>query len=318
MHNLRNIIKRRNVTSSPSKRMDACEDVFVTVVEAHIVCAALQLFGMNSPDDTPSIPMFPQGCLEFDKSRRNAILMTAAQNVVENFVSICYGLQQGCSRSADNDHVKEYACDVLNLGLMLMEFKDSIREGDGERIIRCWRYLLPLFKVSGRKNYCIEAFTLLAQYSFLLLPRNAMQLMWSRTVNVHGKPGKNISCDLHLEHLNREAKNCIAGLGANITEEAVKRTGKSIGPTVTAISNFDMVNGIKKSSINHSKHSCLKDIDILVKQLHDSSAVFNTVPGRKHRSFKKYKANCIKNITVPELSVWMNKQWSKIIASLPL
>ena len=62
-----------------------------------------------------------------------------------------------------------------------MEFKDSIREGDGERIIRCWRYLLPLFKVSGGKNYCIEAFTLLAQYSFLLSPRNAMQLMWSRT-----------------------------------------------------------------------------------------------------------------------------------------
>ena len=47
--------------------MDACEDFCVTVVEAHIVCAVLQLYGMNSPDDTPSIPMFPQGCLQFDK-----------------------------------------------------------------------------------------------------------------------------------------------------------------------------------------------------------------------------------------------------------
>ena len=296
--------------------MDACEDFFVTVVEAHIVCAALHLFGMKNRDDTPSIPLFPEGCLQFHRSQRNSLLLTAAQNIVENFVDIAYGLQNDSSHSS-NDHVKEYACDVLNLGLMLMEFNDSIREGDGERIIRCWRYLLPLFKVSGRKNYCIEAFTLLAQYSYLLSPRNAMQLMWNRTVNVHGKPGKNISCDLHLEHLNREAKNCIAGLGANITEEAVERIGKSIGPSITVLRNFDSVTGIKKASTSHSKHSSLKDVDILVQQLHETSTVFNSVPGRKHRSFEKYKAN-MQCITVPELSEWMSKQWDKIMASLPL
>ena len=76
MYQLRNIIKRRNVTSSPSTSMDA---FFVTMVEAHIVCAALQLFSMDSPDDTPSIPLFPEHCLQFDKSRRNCIVMTAAQ-----------------------------------------------------------------------------------------------------------------------------------------------------------------------------------------------------------------------------------------------
>jgi len=28
--------------------------------------------------------------------------------------------------------------------------------------------------------------------------------LWSHTVNVHGKPGKNIPMDLHMEHLNRD------------------------------------------------------------------------------------------------------------------
>jgi L1 cell adhesion molecule like protein len=48
-----------------------------------------------------------------------------------------------------------------------MESIDDIREGDGERILRCWRYFLLLFKATGRKNYSIEAFTLLTQYHFL-------------------------------------------------------------------------------------------------------------------------------------------------------
>ena len=88
-----------------------------------------------------------------------------------------------------------------------MEFMDATREGDGERIIRCWRYLLLLFKLDKRTNYSVEAFNLLAQYEFFFTPRMKAQLMWSRTVNMHGRAGKNISCDLHL---NREIKTGMA------------------------------------------------------------------------------------------------------------
>lgn len=48
-----------------------------------------------------------------------------------------------------------------------------------------------------------------------------MQLKWSRMVNVHGRPGKNIAADLHMEHLNRECKSSLSGLGANITDHSV-------------------------------------------------------------------------------------------------
>ncbi len=102
-----------------------------------------------------------------------------------------------------------------------MEFNDAIREGDGTHIIRCWCYFLLLFKVANRTNYSIKAFTLLAQYCFLFSPQMAMQLMWNRTINIHGRPGRNVLCDLHLEHMNKEAKNSISGLGSNITDEAV-------------------------------------------------------------------------------------------------
>ena len=48
-------------------------------------------------------------------------------------------------------------------------------------------------------------------------------------MNTHGRPGKNTSCDLHLQHnMNREVKNAFGGLSSNITEQSVKRMGKSI------------------------------------------------------------------------------------------
>ena len=43
-----------------------------------------------------------------------------------------------------NDGVKAYECEILNLGLLLMEFNDGIRENDGNRIVRCWQYIMML------------------------------------------------------------------------------------------------------------------------------------------------------------------------------
>ncbi len=98
----------------------------------------------------------------------------------------------------------------------------------------------------------------------MLSPRAAMQLLWNRTVNVHGRPGRNISCDLHMEHLNRAAKNDIVGIGSNITDQAVKRVGKSVGYTVSILQKFDSTNEIKQPSGRHSKRSIAKDMKIIL------------------------------------------------------
>ena len=49
--------------------------------------------------------------------------------------------------------------------------------------------MLLLFRATGRKNYAIEAFTLLSQYHITLPSNLAEQLKWSRFINVHGFPG---------------------------------------------------------------------------------------------------------------------------------
>ena len=46
-------------------------------------------------------------------------------------------------------------------------------------------------------------------------------------MNVHGLPGRNISSDLHQEHLNRVCKDAVRGLGTNQTEKSIGRVGKA-------------------------------------------------------------------------------------------
>ena len=198
-----------------------------------------------------------------------------------------------------------------------MEFSNAVREGDGFRILRCWRYLMLIFKATNRTNYSGEAFTLLVQYHFLFSKRVAMQLIWSRTINVHGRPGKNVSCDLHCEHLNRECKNSISGLGANVTDNAVQRVGKCLGETVKVMQHFNEINNISLQSGSHTRRSATQDLSKLVKQFQESK-VFHKSSGRRHHNFPKFTANKIKHLSMRKLKLWMNEHLQKLLIYLSL
>ena len=100
-----------------------------------------------------------------------------------------------------DDQVMEYQMNVLTIGLFYLEYRDAIKEGDRIRILRCWKYLLKIFFSRHRTNYTPEALTLLMQHSYILTERQSAQLLYGRFINTEGIPGRNIPCDLHLEHL---------------------------------------------------------------------------------------------------------------------
>ena len=165
MYQLRNLINRRNVVKDPSNNFAASEDFILLLTEAHIVAAAMTVFGMASVDNKPSLEMF--NATNESSLERRKILGKATDLIVKKFVDLsCQNLmddssnkEQGIDR--DDDQVQAYASKLLTLGLLLMEFSDGIREGDGVRILRCWKYFLLLFKANNRTNYSIEALNLL-------------------------------------------------------------------------------------------------------------------------------------------------------------
>lgn len=316
LYQLRNLINRRNVVSDPTDNLSACEEFFLLVVEGHLISAALTLFGMETLEDKPSVKFFPTSSASLPPTERAQILRIACSQFVKSYVDMTFGKKKDGDSTGtgieESDGVCSYACDVLNLGLFYMEFVDAVREGDGDRIIRCWRYLLLIFKSSGRKNYSVEAFTVLCQYSFLFTPRMAAQLKWSRTVNVHGRAAKNISSDLHMEHLNRECKTAIAGMGSNVTDAAIVRVGKAIGPLSETMTSFDKHYKVPSDSGKHSTRSSKKDLDEIVKQL-SNSKVFTRSAGRVHKNFPKHKTNVMSSIDMNKFKKWMNKRLQKLL-----
>ena len=209
--------------------------------------------------------------------------------------------------------MKQYSFNLLSIGSFYLEFTDAIREGDGERVLRCWRYLLPIFNNSGRRNYCLEAFKMLYQYHHLMPPRQAQQLIWSRFVNTHGIRGRNIPLDLHQEHLNRLVKTTIDGLGANKTGAAIVRCGKALGTVSGVLKHIDSSMHVARPSDAHPVSKQVKETAAVVKELL-ASRVFDEVileqergkppKVRHHQSFPKPK--CVLPEVSPESTiVWM-------------
>ncbi len=277
---------------------------------------------MSSTDSRPSEVYFPDGCEQLDSLQKKKTLLSVCVSVIDQFVEIeppkIFGQIPSSTTPSDQpampkpDLVNAYSRNLMSLGLLFMEFTDGIREGDGERIIRCWRYFLSLFKLDKRTNYSVEAFILLAQHEFLFTERQKAQLIWSRTVNTHGKSGKNISCDLHMEHLNREIKTVIAGMGSNVTDASILRAGKSLQKHIAIQNQFDKDNGVPTPSGKHSRKSSDKDRATIIEQL-VSAKTLKVIPDRCHKSFGKLDEHMYEALSAKEFRSWMEGQMLKLL-----
>ena len=187
------------VPADPEKNMNAAEDFMLLLLHTHVVQAA-QVLQLKNPTSS---------------------VIELSDSVVSNFIHVPH--LSSTQRSECDDGVHMYAKELLTLGLLWHGFHDAIREGDGERILRYWKFLLIVFKTTNHCNYAKEAVNVLCQYYYTFSERKKVQLLWSRCVNTRGIPGANIPCDLHMEHLNRRLKTMIRGMGSNISPSRIQK-----------------------------------------------------------------------------------------------
>lgn len=217
-------------------------------------------------------------------------------------------------QSTKSDGVFSYACTVLCDGLLLLELCDAIHQGDGPRILRCWKFMLLYFKAYNHHKYALEAFNLLAitngtgTGSALIKE----QITWSRTVNSRGSKGKNIPVDLYNEHLNRTLKDSILGLGANVTKERIVDTSKSIERLSQICASADSELGIAPTSSHHTRHSSEKDKQLIIDELSRKSRVFEYVPGRVHPLYRSIEPCIAKTVDADKLIKWITTQKQKL------
>ena len=222
LYQLRTLINRRNVVSDVTKDMTACEEFMELITNAYVISAATHIGEVCNVKELASKIM--------SSDNQVAAVTSIAKTLCSKMVNL-HTTAADTMEPTDSslDRVLEYSKEVLSLGLLLMEFKDAIREGDGLRVLRCWKYFFLFFRATNHKNYCIEALHFLMQYYYLLPRRYAEQMLWGRFVNTRGGLGNNISADLHMEHLNRLLKDMVSHLGANKTPCAILRASKALG-----------------------------------------------------------------------------------------
>ena len=91
---------------------------------------------------------------------------------------------------------------------------------------------------------------MLAQ-THILSERKVTELKWSRTVNTTGRPGCNIPCDLHMEHLNRRLTCMLGNIAPNTNSQAIERVANSLDVVNNVCKNFEEVD----ARVNKPYHS---------------------------------------------------------------
>lgn len=253
----------------PEVNVKGCEDFLMIILHAHVNAAAEKLLFQQSYQKVEDL----------------------AKAIIQNFVF--FDPDKKISRE---DKVHLYAIQVMTLLLFWHAFDDAIKEGDGDRVLEYWKFLLLIFRVRGHRNYCKEAIIMLSQYHCLLSQRKAAQLKWSRFINTKGRRGKNIPCDLHLEHLNRRLKGLITAMHSNASNKsvesiypcnAINRAARSIGVLHHICNNFEMQNDVKGETDVHNPPSFMKDVEI-VQEVLEEVKVFDQQAQRRHPSFYNF------------------------------
>lgn len=196
-----------------------------------------------------------------------------------------------------------YARVLCHFAALVSEFTDAWGEGDGERVLRCWKIFMLHFHAERRTKYALEALRLQLQLA-TLSPDLVHQLTWGRFVNTHGGPGMNIPCDLHNEHVNKLFKEVIHNMGANFTEAATTRVARAVTSLALMAEKFDSESGIHPEATAHTTKSSETDVLTVVKVLQQRD-VMTVHGGRSHHKFQNMSTNPLKSLNWKKLHVWI-------------
>ena len=174
----------------PKKDCNAVEDFLEVIITAYVITAAADVLNTE--------PRTRLTSKSHDRPVRSVNML--ARKICEQ--SSC--LQRLVKNMPDTDNkVLEHTQKLMTLVLLWCYYHDIIREGDGDRFINFMPVLMYTFKGAGNMNYAIDTCLVQLQYHYLMSERMKTQLLFSKYINTHAIKGKNIACDLHMEHINR-------------------------------------------------------------------------------------------------------------------
>jgi hypothetical protein len=212
------------------------------------------------------------------------------------------------------DDMYNYQSSLMEYLMLINNFQDAISEGDGERIIQCWKFFLPYLKADGAssRKYSLEGLHLLIQVYCTLSKRDAYRLMWNRSVKAKTGLGGNIPLDLALEHYIRIIKVLRRKLGPNQTNPHImQRYVKALVVNKKLVDNFDNMSETLKASGKHVKKAAREDKMKIVKELMDEKA-FTHTKNRRYTYYHQCKDSLLADFNIHEYYTWINNHKKQI------
>lgn len=336
----RNFLESRNVTKDPMKNINAASDLLETYTKSLVTAAAMEYFGMESADDEPAQNIFDLA-IHHDRS---SYVRTVLNEIIDKFViphmsevrhdvpqfkcTLCpkvfktkNGLHKhirskhSFSAAAPNpqplqpedtqsDSIFNYARCATSMCLVALNFADARRMGDGERILRMYKYFLLHFKANGKQKYSYQTLRLLAEVHCFLSPQLSYELVWNRFVNKTGKVKGNIEVDRELEHQNRVFKGQCKALRGKITPQSVQRVSHFAQTLNERLEEIDVEASLRKQSGRHIKHNEVKDVVALAIEMKRCN-FFQHLPGRHMTSLLSFPTSTLGALNIADLHKWM-------------
>ena len=240
----------------------------------------------------------------YEKARNNHEIR--AHHIEVQLTPVETMLEVPATEPEERDDMYNYACARLNLGLLLRNVDDTVKEGDGERIIRCWRFFLLYYKASGRHKYALATFLLISNVTAVLSEQKSHRLIWNRTINTKGGAGKNISCDIRLEQWNRVTKELLSHLGLNLNEICAQRESNAIAFINDILKAIDEDLMLQQPTGKHMIKKKEADLQTLVNEFIRQD-IFTFTPGRFYGCFEKFDTNLSAEMDVCTLANWLKQ-----------
>ena len=176
------------MAKSVKKDYHAAGDFVDTLTDAHVLALVMQ--ELNISDMTEESKVLPENCEEMTLEDKKQYLTDLIGGIVDKY--LIQSLSSTIDQTADSstmpaecsqDGIFNYASNFLKLGLLRRINILATRAGDGNRLLRHWKFAFLIYFSNRNINYQLEAFLFLASVQALLTPRLSHQLLWNRYDN---------------------------------------------------------------------------------------------------------------------------------------
>ena len=212
------------------------------------------------------------------------------------------------------DCINNYHNARLQCGLLVLNIMDAIKEGDANRLVRCYKIVLLFQYKFKHTKYAYLLLLFFAKMYAILSKKEAFLLLHNRFLNKKGKKGGNIPLDLHMEHLNLDLKKLLKVMGGKLTQQAAQRCARSITVLNKIMDTVFEECGKPHHSGYHGNKNSEETVQSIANDLLQGNA-FHYIPGREgYKSFKYFKKNIL-DIDYRDFFAWVNNhlnQWKGI------